>query len=106
MKQAVVIRASGVSQTWPLEKKLTLSQYQIVVGGYVEVARVRHDGEVCDMVLNEDGLGLGLLHNRVATKLLQDYWEEGYGGPKWKLIPHGTVARVVGDVIILHGYRL
>ncbi|KKK72095.1 hypothetical protein LCGC14_2907350, partial [marine sediment metagenome] len=37
----------------------TLEQYQMLVGGYVEVARVRHDGEVCDMVLNEDGLGLG-----------------------------------------------
>ncbi len=105
MKSATVIRASGVSQTWHLPKKLTLSQYQMLVGGYVEIARVRHDGEVCDMVLNEDGLGLGLPLNRVASRLLENYWVETIGDPSCR-VPQGTVARVVGDVIILHGCRL
>lgn len=105
MKYAVVIRANGAYESWPLEDKLALSQYQMLVGGCVEVTQVRHAGKVCDMVLNEDGLGLGLPYNTAATSLLQSYWEEKYG-PSWNIIPHGTVARVVGDVIILHGCRL
>ncbi len=106
MKTATVIRAgSEFSEDWPLEKKLTLEQYQMIVGGNVEVVRVRHNGDVCDMVLNEDGLGLGLPMNRVATRLLESYWEETIGLPS-RRVPRGTVARVVGDVIILHGCRL
>lgn len=103
--EAVVIRASGVSQVWPLKKKLTLDQYQMLVGGYIEFVKVRHDGKVCDMVLNEDGLNLGLPDNTVATRMLENYWCETIGEP-WSRVPQGTVARVVGDVVVLHGCRL
>ena len=105
MKEAVVIKADGTVNSWQLERKPTLSEYQALVGGYIEVVQVRHDGKVCDMVLNENGLGLGLLHNKVASRMLENYWTEKYGSPEDR-VPPGTVARVVGDVLILHGCRV
>lgn len=103
--EAVVIQADGESFTIQLKQKMKLEQYQKIVGGYIEVVQVRHDGKVCDMVLNEDGLGLGLPVNRVATRMLENYWVETIGDPSCR-VPQGTVAHVVGNVVVLHGCRL
>jgi len=103
--EAVVIQADGESFTIHLNQKMKLEQYQKIVGGYIEVVQVRHDGKVCDMVLNEDGLGLGLPLNLEASLLLETYWRETIGPPEDRMPPN-TVGRVVGDVVVLHGCRL
>ena len=104
-RTASFFHADGTQETRTLDRKLPLADYQALVGGFIEVVRVRHDGEVCDMVVNEDGLGLGLPYNSQATELLESYWTEQYGPPENRL-PQGTVAHVVGDVVILHGCRV
>ena len=58
-----------------------------------------------DMVMNEEGLRLELPDNVQATELLEAYWLEQYGRPIER-VPQGWVARVVGDAVILKGYRL
>lgn len=103
--EAVILKADGTSERRPLEKKLKLEEYQAIVGGYVEVVKVRHEGKVCDMVVNENGVGEGLPDNRQASNLLENFWLERYGLPGQRS-PQGMVGYVVGDVVILHGCRL
>lgn len=103
--EAVILKADGTQKRRQLAKKLTLSEHQALVGGYVEVVKVRHEGQVCDMVMNEEGLRLELPDNVQATELLEAYWLEQYGLPEER-VPPGWVARVVGDAVILKGYRL
>jgi len=61
--------AEGAGDRWP-----TLKEMQHFVGGFVEHVRVlTSDGEEIHMLVNEDGLRIGLPLNRVATLL--------YGAP-------------------------
>lgn len=103
--EVVILKADGTQERRPLEKKLTLSEHQALVDGYVEIVQVRHEGQVCDMVMNEDGLRLEMPDNVQATELLEAYWLEQYGPPESR-VPQGWKARVVGDAVILKGHRL
>lgn len=79
-KIAMWIKADG--QTIPVVplkgKKFTLKEVQDMVGGYVERLRLPH-AEV--MLVNEDGLAMGLAANDAASRLA------------------GTT--IVGDVVVL-----
>lgn len=103
--EAVILKADGTQERRQLAEKLTLAEHQALVDGYVEVVQVRHEGDVCDMVMNEEGLRLELPDNVQATELLEAYWTEQYGLPEER-VPQGWVARVVGDAVILKGCRL
>ena len=103
--EAVILKADGTQERRQLVKKLTLAEHQALVDGYVEIVQVRHEGQVCDMVMNEEGLRLELPDNVQATELLEAYWTEQFGLPEER-VPRGWVARVVGDAVILKGYRL
>lgn len=103
--EALILKADGTQERRQLERKLTLEEYQKIVEGYIQVMQVRYEGQVCDMVINEEGLVLGMPDNVQATELLEAYWLEQYGLPEER-VPPGMVAHVVGDVVVLIGHRL
>lgn len=63
-------------------EQLTLLDVQLLVGGYVELVRgVSHDGPPVVLIINEDGLPLGLDQNDHASEISR--------------------RRIVGDVVVL-----
>ena len=76
--------------------KPTIEQAQKLVGGYVTVIELHTVGKVKRMLLvNEEGLPLGLKPNEEATLLAQDS-------------PHGEqyiTLPIVGDVILVEGFN-
>lgn len=86
------LRADGTKLE--LAAKPTLAVAQRLVGGYVELSRGRDAaGRVCQLLCNEDGYALGLRPNLEATKLYH-----GACRP-------GTTHMIVGDVVVLYGWR-
>lgn len=87
MKQLHYYHASGGTTSYPYdEEKMSLSNLQKAVGGYIEVLRVRFNGKNCAMVINEDGPAKQLPHNLVASRIAQ--------------------RPIVGDVVILEDCEL
>lgn len=83
---SILIKADGmVSNVYPMNgTDFTLEELQDFVGGYIEIAELRCADTTYPLdtiVVNEDGLSLGLTFNPVASALF------GYAG-------------VVGDVLI------
>jgi hypothetical protein len=79
MYRAKVIGVDGSDRGFQTDNKLTLEELQELVGGYIQVVNCWNGVE---MIVNEDGLSLGLPINAKASKI--------YG--------HGTV---VGAVVLL-----
>lgn len=69
---ATLIKTDG-TKTWVIPDNgqvFTLEQLQVYVGGYIEVIRIPteiHPDYV--MIVNEEGLIVGLEHNPVATQI-------------------------------------
>jgi len=76
--------------------KPTLDQAQKLVGGYVTVIELHTVGKVKRMLLvNEEGLPLGLKPNTEATLLAQ----QSRHGDQYITTP------IVGDVILVEGFN-
>tara|TARA_R110000787_G_scaffold67346_3_gene150925 strand:+ start:309 stop:566 length:258 start_codon:yes stop_codon:yes gene_type:complete len=70
------------------EKEPTLERLQEMVGGYIQLLELPDTGK--QMIVNEEGLLLGLSYNEKATEI---YYEEN----RHKASP------ILGDVVILSG---
>jgi len=81
-----MIKADGTEEDKEFPKKPTLKEMQEVVGGLIEPIKVKYEGRIATMVVNEDGKSSELTFNEKASNI--------YGGP------------IVGDVFILEGYQL
>lgn len=82
------IKADGTeADVSPKGKYFSLEELQELVGGLIEVVRVpKFNGDRSIMLVNEDGLRLGLPRNEAATKLYAE--------------THTGMALIVGDVVI------
>lgn len=82
-----------------VEECPSLSELQEIVGGLIEIVQVsfRDDPnaeyEMCDMIINEDGLGLGLPVNLTATRLMAETYPD-------------YPAYIVGPAIVFEGFKL
>jgi hypothetical protein len=82
-----------------VEKCPSLDELQEIVGGLIELVKVSFESapgagyEMCDMIINEDGLGLGLAVNITATRLMAETYPE---------VP----AYIVGPAIVFEGFEL
>lgn len=78
-----LIKPDGTEETIRPAKggKFTLEELQHAVGGYIELVHFapRHGLGHYTAYANEDGLGLGLPYNRVASRLYQRGYEEQVG---------------------------
>lgn len=85
MKYIHIIKADGGYGKREAPTKPTLEEMQHIVGGYIEPVKVIHEGHIRTMVVNEEGNCMGLPANTVAS--------------------NAAGRRVVGDVLVLQGYR-
>jgi hypothetical protein len=92
-KGIIKIPALGRPEFVALTGKPSLKQMQDMVGGLVQRVSVRVDGRTRDMIVNEEGLILGLPFNIEASKLWAESYQQGGG-------------MIVGDAIVLIGWRL
>lgn len=83
MGSAYILKADGTKT--PLARKPTLKEAQEIVGGYIEFAHCPYSPKHT-LVVNEEGLVIGLPFNEAATTL-------------YKASP------IVGDVIVLEGWK-
>jgi len=72
MPRAVILKASGEIR---VENLNDLGDYQKAVGGLIEIVHIPETKtrEAADLVLNEEGLLLGLERNHLAEKILTDH---------------------------------
>jgi len=82
---------------------LTLQRAQRIVGGYIEaipnwVTYLHNDGQLYDAcaLCNEDGKGMGLGVNRLATAR----WAQAIGMPIHELVRRDVL---VGNVVLIFG---
>jgi hypothetical protein len=70
MNTLVIIQPDGTEtrETYTGDEP-ELEQLQRIVGGLIELVRVRHDGRDCDAFINEEGKLRGLPINEPATEL-------------------------------------
>lgn len=61
-----ILKTTGIRQEKEFSHKLSLSEAQEFVGGYVEEIRLSNGDQ---MLVNEDGLRLKLPHNEAASLL-------------------------------------
>jgi hypothetical protein len=82
------IKADGTEiEVSPNGEFFSLDELQGLVGGLIEVVRVpKFDGDRTTMLVNENGLSLGLRPNEAATKLYAE--------------THTGSALIVGNVVI------
>ena len=62
-----------------LDKPLTLEENQRIVGGNIELVKGLYKGRSCDILINEEGLNIGLPYNSIATEYHKDLyrgWKE------------------------------
>lgn len=95
MKGYWILKADGTKNFVPTSKKPTLKEMQAAVGGYIQPVSVDFDGRKRTMIVNEEGKIVGLPVNELATKIYQESYRYG-----------STFGMVVGDVLVLIGYRL
>jgi hypothetical protein len=82
VNNAMVIQADGM--VYNFERKPTLEDLQRLVSGYITTIQVWLPGnDIGQLVVNEEGLPLGLPHNLNATQLAGQ--------------------RIVGDAVLLRG---
>ncbi len=86
MKYIHIYKTDNSYEKREASTKPDLEEMQRIVGGYIEPLRVCHEGHTRTMVVNEDGISLGLHVNHAASRIA--------GRP------------IVGDVFILEGYRV
>lgn len=66
------------------QEKETLTQLQNLVGGYIELVRIKYLGKLRDAYANEESLLIGMPINFIATQLYQETYESkevGIVGP-------------------------
>lgn len=67
MAKALLLRADRTMSVVNLDK---LADYQAAVGGYIETVTLhRHYGKPAVLVMNEDGWGMELPHNLLASSV-------------------------------------
>ena len=86
MSKATIIMSSGLEK--PLNHRPSLKEAQDIVGGCVELYRVK--GTKLTLVFNEDGRRLNLPANEKAS---------------YYFAPPITPNKFVGNVIVLEGWR-
>lgn len=82
-----ILRTDGTCHE--LLKEPTLAELQKMVGGWIERVRVAADGELGDLIVNEEGRLYDLPLNREASRL---YWTG-----------RATTDPIVGDAVLLLG---
>lgn len=70
-----------------------LEQMQCIVGGYIELVSVLHNGKRTTMVVNEEGACNGMPINRAATEIYHEFAQ--FVGRDWKGAPY-----IHGDAIL------
>lgn len=78
--------------TYITEKKPTLEKLQEIVGGYIQVVDLENNKQ---MIVNEEGILLGLDINRKATLLAREQ-----GIPMFDWIIYGDVAVLSGKALL------
>lgn len=85
-----VIKPDGSREA--LNRKITLEEAQQIVGGYIEIPRSKLAHR--SLVVNEEGLLIGLPANTEATKLLHPDFD-------WSKQPGHENFSLVGNVILI-----
>jgi len=87
MNKAIhIYRTDGTYIKEERDTKPTLVEMQMIVGGYIQPLQVDHEGHRRTMIVNEEGKLRSLPLNLRATKI--------------------AGLTIVGDVLILEGWRL
>ena len=79
--------------TYITEKKPTLEKLQEIVGGIIQVVDLENNKQ---MIVNQEGILLGLDINRKATLLAREQ-----GIPMFDYIIHGDVAVLSGKALLV-----
>lgn len=72
-----------------LEREPNLEEMQAMVGGWIERVRVAADGELADLIVNEEGRLHGLPVNAAASRF---FW-----------VGRATTDPIVGNAVLLLG---
>jgi hypothetical protein len=64
-----IIRTDGTTKQEPFPNTRTLEVLQKAVGGYIEIVYLHGENEGELLIVNEEGLNLGLPHNAKASLL-------------------------------------
>lgn len=91
LRLAIVLEADGGRKYITLHKKETLEQLQEWVGGYIQRTRVRFEGKMRDLWVNEEGLIKELPFNRQVTALIAETHNKTLG----------QVFPIVGNCVVI-----
>ena len=94
--KAIFIPADPLQEIREQESKPPFEDMQTWVGGYVQGTPCIWEGRRATLVVNEDGIGLGLAINKRVRPLVQD----AYPGHE------DQVQQFSGNAIVLVGWRL
>lgn len=102
MGTLILYRADGAVHTelcpeTVVDDRAFLDKLQQLVGGYIEIVWVLYNGKRTAMIVNEDGLSLGLPPNIRGTEIYRE---------TAKLSGHDSRDVVVGDVVVLEGVTI
>jgi len=98
MKRIHIYDTNDVVETIEVEKCPSLEELQEMVGGLIERTECLFNGQVCDMIINEEGLVKRLPFNSLATHFRTQY-----------LLLNGLeqyVTPIVGNAVIFEGFEL
>lgn len=98
MKKIHIYLPDGKVESRNVEKCPSLKELQEMVGGLIERTEVLFEGQVCDMIVNEEGLLKRLPWNQAATHLRINYLLLNNIDPQY-----GYIA---GSVVIFEGFEL
>lgn len=72
---------------------IDIDTLQTLVGGYIEIAAFEIGGQSCSIIVNEDGIALGLQYNMIATGIY--HHSKLYGTVLLFAMPKGALQRII-----------
>ena len=95
---ATIYKSDGTVIEESYDKEPDYKVLQRIVGGYIERVSCLKNGRECDMIINEEGLYLGLDKNKQATQFFTEWLD------KTKRMSLTDV--ICGDVIVFNNFDL
>ena len=95
---ATVYKSDGTIIEKSYDKEPDYKVLQRIVGGYIERVSCLKNGRQCDMIINEEGLLLGLEKNKQATQFFKEWLDKN------KRMSLTDV--ICGDVIVFNNFDL
>ena len=95
---ATIYKSDGTIIEKSYDKEPDYKVLQRIVGGYIERVSCLKNGRECDMIINEEGLYLGLDKNKQATQFFTEWLD--------KTNRMSLTDVIVGDVIVFNNFDL